>query len=64
MLVSFIAKLLLNGVYEFLDRLRTLLTATEQSAQTFAERQAEEHFHPQLEAQLLTWITMKPSRSS
>ena len=30
-------KLLLNGVYEFLDRLRTLQTATEQAAQTFAE---------------------------
>ena len=35
-----------------MDRLRTLLTATEQSAQTFAEKQAEEHFHPQLEAHL------------
>ena len=31
----------LNGVYEFLERLRTLLTATEQAAQTFAEKQAE-----------------------
>ena len=56
---EFYAKLLLNGVYEFLDRLRTLLTATEQSAQTFAEKQAEEHFHPQLEAHLMNWITMK-----
>ena len=56
---EFYAKLLLNGVYEFLDRLRTLLTATEQSAQTFAEKQAEEHFHPQLEAHLMNWITTK-----
>ena len=56
---EFYAKLLLNGVYEFLDRLRTLLTATEQAAQTFAEKQAEEYFHPQLEAQLVSWITMK-----
>ena len=53
-------KLLLNGVYEFLEKLRTLLTATEQAAQTFAEKQAEEYFHPpQLEAHLVTWITMK-----
>ena len=56
---EFYTKLLLNGVYEFLDRLRTLLTATEQSTQTFAEKQAEEYFHPQLEAHLVTWITMK-----
>ena len=56
---EFYAKLLLNGVYEFLDRLRTLLTATEQVAQTFAEKQAEEYFHPQLEAQLVSWITLK-----
>ena len=56
---EFYAKLLLDGVYEFLERLRTLLTATEQSAQTFAEKQAEEYFHPQLEAHLVTWITMK-----
>ena len=44
---EFYAKLLLNGVYEFLERLRTLMTATEQAAQTFAEKQAEEYFHPQ-----------------
>ena len=44
---------------EFLEKLRTLLTATEQAAQTFAEKQAEEYFHPQLEAHLVTWITMK-----
>ena len=56
---EFYTKLLLNGVYEFLERLRTLLTATEQAAQTFAEKQAEEYFHPQLEAHLVTWITMK-----
>ena len=56
---EFYAKLLLNGVYEFLERLRTLLTATEQAAQTFAEKQAEEYFHPQLEALLVTWITSK-----
>ena len=56
---EFYAKLLLNGVYEFLERLRTLLTATEQAAQTFAEKQAEEYFHPQLEALLVTWITAK-----
>ena len=61
---EFYTKLLLNGVYEFLDRLRTLLTATEQAAQTFAEKQAEEYFHPQLEAHLVTWITMKASESS
>ena len=52
-------KLLLNGVYEFLEKLRTLLTATEQAAQTLAEKHAEEYFHPQLEAHLVTWITMK-----
>ena len=56
---EFYTKLLLNGVYEFLEKLRTLLTATEQAAQTFAEKQAEECFHPQLEAHLVTWITMK-----
>ena len=56
---EFYAKLLLDGVYEFLERLRTLLTATEQSAQTFAEKQVEEYFHPQLVAHLVTWITMK-----
>ena len=55
---EFYAKLLLNGVYEFLERLRTLLTATEQAAQTLAEKQAEEYLHPQLEA-LVTWITAK-----
>ena len=43
--------------YEFLEKFRTLLTATEQAAQTFAEKQAEEEFHPQLEALLVTWIT-------
>ena len=42
-----------------MERLRTLLTATEQAAQTFAEKQAEESFHPQLEALLVTWITSK-----
>ena len=31
---------------KFLERLRTLLTATEQAAQTFAEKQVEEVFHP------------------
>ena len=56
---EFYTKLLFNGVYDFLERLRTLLTATEQAAQTFAEKQAEEYFHPQLEAHLVTWITMK-----
>ena len=56
---EFYAELLLNGVYEFLEKLRTLLTATEQAAQTFAEKQAEEYFHPQLEAHFVTWITMK-----
>ena len=56
---QFCANLLLNGVYEILERLRTLLTATEQAAQTFAEKQAEEVFHPQLEALLVTWITAK-----
>ena len=42
-----------------MEKLRTLLTATEQAAQAFAEKQAEEYFHPQLEAHLVTWITMK-----
>ena len=56
---EFYAKLLLNGIYEFLERLRTLQTATEQVAQTFAEKQAEEEFHPQLEAHLITWISAK-----
>ena len=56
---EFYAKLLLNGVCEFLEKRRTLSTATEQAAQTFAEKQAEEYFHPQSEAHLVTWITMK-----
>ena len=56
---EFYVKLLLNGMYEFLERLRTLQTATEQVAQTFAEKQAEEEFHPQLEAHLVTWISAK-----
>ena len=56
---EFYAKLLLHGVYEFLERLRTLLTATKQATQTFAEKQAEEEFHPRLEAHLVTWITAK-----
>ena len=56
---EFYAKLLLNGVYEFLERLRTLETATEQVAQTFAEKQAEEDFHPQIKALLVTWVTNK-----
>ena len=56
---EFYAKLLLNGVYEFLERLRTLQTATEQVSQTFAEKQAEEVFHPKLEAHLVTWISAK-----
>ena len=56
---EFYVKLLLNGIYEFLERLRTLQTATEQVAQTFAERQAEQEFHPQLEALLITWISAK-----
>ena len=43
----------------FLERLRTLQTATEQVAQTFAEKQAEEEFHPQLEAHIITWISAK-----
>ena len=51
-------KLLLNGVYEFLEKLRTLLTATEQGAQTLAERKSRRTFHSQLEA-LVTWITLK-----
>ena len=51
---EFYAKLLSNGIYEFLERLRTLQTATEQVAQTFADKQAEEEFHPQLEAHLIT----------
>ena len=58
---EFLQREYLNGFYEFLDRLRTLLTATEQVAQTFAEKQAEEYFHPQLEAQLVSWMTMKLS---
>ena len=56
---EFYVKLLLNGVFEFLERLRTLQTATEQVSRTFAEKQAEEVFHPQLEAHLVTWISAK-----
>ena len=55
---EFYTKLMLNGLYEFLDRLRHWKKkATEQAAQTFAEKQAEEYFHPQLEALVITWIT-------
>ena len=38
---EFYVKLLLNGVYEFLECLRTLQIATEQVSQTFAEKQAD-----------------------
>ena len=56
---EFYAKLLLHGIYDFLDQLRTLETATEQATQTFAVAQAEESFHPQLEALLVTWLSHK-----
>ena len=47
---GFYAKLLLHGMYLFLAQLTGLKTATEQATQTFATSQAEELFHPQLEA--------------
>ena len=56
---EFYAKLLLHGVYHFLEQLRGLKTATEQATQTFAASQAEERFHPQLEALLVTWLSNK-----
>ena len=42
-----------------LEQLRRLKTATEQATQTFAASQAEELFHPQLEALLDTWLSNK-----
>ena len=56
---EFYAKLLLHGMYHFLEQLRRLKTATEQATQTFAVSQAEERFHPQLEALLVTWLSNK-----
>ena len=56
---EFYAKLLLHGMYHFLEQLRGLKTATEQATQTFATSQAEELFHPQLEALLVTWLSNK-----
>ena len=56
---EFYAKLLLHGMYHFLEQLRGLKTATEQATQTFATSQAEEMFHPQLEALLVTWLSNK-----
>ena len=56
---EFYAKLLLHGMYQFLEQLRSLTTATEQATQTFATSQAEEMFHPQLEALLITWLSNK-----
>ena len=56
---EFYAKLLLHGIYHFLEQLRTLKTATEQATQTFAVTQAEEKFHPQLEALFITWLSHK-----
>ena len=57
---EFYAKLLLHGMYHFLEQLRGLKTATEQATQTFAtSQQAEELFHPQLEALLVTWLSNK-----
>ena len=56
---EFYAKLLLHGMYHFLEQLRGMKTATEQATQTFATSQAEELFHPQLEALLVTWLSNK-----
>ena len=56
---EFYAKLLLHGMYQFLEQLRGLQTATEQATQTFATSQAEELFHPHLEALLVTWLSNK-----
>ena len=56
---EFYAKLMLHGMYQFLEQLRSLTTATEQATQTFATSQAEEMFHPQLEALLVTWLSNK-----
>ena len=49
----------MHGMYQFLEQLRSLTTATEQATQTFATSQAEELFHPQLEALLITWLSNK-----
>ena len=56
---EFYAELLLHGMYNFLQQLRGLRTAAEQATQTFATSQAEELFHPQLEALLVTWLSNK-----
>ena len=56
---EFYAKLLLHGIYDFLEQLRTLETATEQATQTFAVTQAEELFHLKLEALFITWLSHK-----
>ena len=56
---EYYAKLLLHGMHHFLEQLRGLKTATEQATQTFAVSQAEERFHPQLEALLVTWLSNK-----
>ena len=56
---EFYAKLLLHGICDFLEQLRTLEMATEQATQTFAATQAEELFHPQLEALFITWLSHK-----
>ena len=56
---EYYAKLLLHGMYHFLEQLRGLKTATEQATQTFAVSQAEERVHPQLEALLVTWLSNK-----
>ena len=55
---EFYAKLFLHGVNEFLEG-SELCRQRLNRPLTFAEKRAEEKFHPQLEALLITCITAK-----
>ena len=55
------AKLLFNGVYEYLTILREERTASGQADKQFNQTTEEEKFHPQLESHVVTWVTSKLS---
>ena len=55
------AKLLFNGVYEYLTILREEKTASGQADKQFNPTTEEEKFYPQLESHVVTWITSKLS---
>ena len=55
------AKLLFNGVYEYLTILREERTASGQADKQFSQTTEEEKFHPQLESHVVTWVTSKLS---